>query len=354
MASRKQSARKRSARVVGTSNSQPTKSASSSGAPRGKRGARNGETKEVAAALSLARAQAAEVLSLRTKAIRARARTLATKATVTRDVSLTAAVTPTMLRAVGGAATAGVLIAEGDSWFDYPWADILSELEDRYGYDIESVAKAGDRVEDMAYNGGQLTKFVRAIEKVVRRGSIPRAILLSGGGNDIAGREFAVLLNHAQSASPGLNMEIVEALIHGRLRDAYIHILESITSVTTTLMGQPTPMVVHGYGYPVPDGRGFAGGWWLLPGPWMEPGFRGKGYDTLQQRTDLAAALIDQFNAMLAAVVAMPNFAHVTYVDLRPVLSNDLKTYKTHWANELHPTDKGWTLVTTLIANAIP
>ena len=36
--------------------------------------------------------------------------------------------------------TAGVLVAEGDSWFDYPFTDVLSELEDRHGYDVESVA----------------------------------------------------------------------------------------------------------------------------------------------------------------------------------------------------------------------
>ena len=113
----------------------------------------------------------------------------------------------------------GVLVAEGDSWFDYPWTDVLEELEDEHLYDVESVAHHGDRVEDMAYSEGQLEKLVRVIERVARSGRRPRAILLSGGGNDIAGvDEFAMLLNHAASPTPGLNESVVAGVIDERLR----------------------------------------------------------------------------------------------------------------------------------------
>jgi hypothetical protein len=40
-----------------------------------------------------------------------------------------------------------VLVAEGDSWFSYPWHAVLQMLEDEYGYDVESVAHTGDRIE---------------------------------------------------------------------------------------------------------------------------------------------------------------------------------------------------------------
>jgi hypothetical protein len=53
-------------------------------------------------------------------------------------------------RALAAAASIGVLLAEGDSWFDYPLEDVLSALELR-GYDVESVAHMGDLIEDMAY-----------------------------------------------------------------------------------------------------------------------------------------------------------------------------------------------------------
>jgi hypothetical protein len=91
-------------------------------------------------------------------------------------------IAPKLIRAVGGPASAGVLIAEADSWFDYPLNDILRLLEDHHGYDVESVAHKGDRVEEMAYGLGQLEEFTRRIEKLLRRNVIPKAVLLSGGG----------------------------------------------------------------------------------------------------------------------------------------------------------------------------
>lgn len=76
----------------------------------------------------------------------------------------------------------GVLIAEGDSWFDYPFYDVLRYLEDEHGYDVESLAHKGDPIEDMAYGLGQLEELTRRLEKILRRGTTPKAILLSGGG----------------------------------------------------------------------------------------------------------------------------------------------------------------------------
>jgi hypothetical protein len=63
----------------------------------------------------------------------------------------------------------GVLVAKGDSWFDYPFHNILRILEDEYGYDVESIAHKGDPIEEMAYGGGQLEELTRRIEKILRR-----------------------------------------------------------------------------------------------------------------------------------------------------------------------------------------
>ena len=52
---------------------------------------------------------------------------------------------------------------------------------------------------------GQLDDFARSLERVLRSGTAPKAILLSGGGNDVAGDAFAMLINHKLSPSPGLN-----------------------------------------------------------------------------------------------------------------------------------------------------
>jgi hypothetical protein len=238
----------------------------------------------------------------------------------------------------------GVLVAEGDSWFDYPFYDVLQKLDDDFGWDIENVAHRGDSVESMAYDGGQLTDFVRAIQRVVRRGDVPHAILMSGGGNDVAGDSFAMLLNHRSSPVYGFNPAVLDGVVQTRIRVAYTTVLSAVTAACQSLLGAPVPILLHGYDYAVPDGRGFLGGWGPLPGPWLEPGFRDKGYDDLAERVAIARDLIDRLYAMLAAVVALPAFAHVQLVDLRNALSTDLVNdrYKTWWGNELHPTQQGF------------
>lgn len=302
-------------------------------------------------ALQIGKSKAVEALKRRRNAAVTRKRALGRSGTqITRGVISG----PKGMVAKGAVThtTAGVLIAEGDSWFDYPLHDVLSDLEDLYGFDVESVAHMGDTVEEMAYSDGQLDDFSRLVEKVLRTGVKPRAILLSGGGNDVAGDEFAILLNHAASGIAGLNEAIVSGVVDTRLVDAYTCILGAITDVCKGLVGHAVPIVVHGYDYPVADGRGFLGGWGPLPGPWLEPGFRRKGYSDKAVRQKICIMLIDRFNQMLAGLAGKPPFEHVRYLDLRNTLSHGAD-YKKSWANELHPTASGFELITKKFAAAI-
>jgi lysophospholipase L1-like esterase len=260
---------------------------------------------------------------------------------------------PDLVRAVGGPDSAGVLIAEGDSWFDYPLNDVIELLEDHHAYDVESVAHMGDTVEEMAYSAGQLEELTRRLEKLLRRNVIPKAILLSGGGNDVAGTEFQILLNHASSPITGLNQRVVSGIIDERVRFAYVTIISAITRICEERTRRRIPILVHGYDYPVPDGRGFWGGWSLLPGPWLEPGFRAKGYDSLAERKHWARELIRLFNDMLGSLPAVPEYSHVKYVNLLGTLSGDDANYKDWWENELHPTKKGFIAVTDKIADEL-
>ncbi len=118
---------------------------------------------EIAAAIELGRRQAEEIILFRNEKLERR------RAIVT-------SLDPDVLRPGRGLATLGLgeeavpdfnvfgvpgratIVAEGDSWFDYPFDDVLRLLEDDYGYDIESVAHKGDKVESMAYGKGQFGK----------------------------------------------------------------------------------------------------------------------------------------------------------------------------------------------------
>ncbi len=245
------------------------------------------------------------------------------------------------------------LIAEGDSWFDYPWNDVLSCLEDDHGFDISSVSHKGDTIEEMAYSGGQLEKFVRTLEKMLDRGDRPKAVLLSGGGNDVAGDEFAQLLNHSRSRNRGLNQAIVDAIVGERIRDSYATIISAVSEVCIDRIGEKIPIVTHGYSYAVPDGRGYAGGWWVLPGPWLQPGFARKGYRETQEMQTIVDQLIDALNEMQVRMLSSPGFKHVQHVDLRDAFPRT-GNHKDWWANELHPTKRGFQVVAERFARAIP
>lgn len=304
-------------------------------------------------AIATGKSQADEVIEFRRTQRRKRANAIKKRsAGVAREMTQMAMVPTKALAALGPVGSTGVLIAEGDSWFDYPMNDVLRLLEDDHGFDVESVAHKGDRVEDMAFSGGQLEEFARRLEKLLRSRKVPKAILLSGGGNDIAGTEFGVLLNHAASPIAGFNEKIVSGVIDERIRTSYITIVSAITAVCKSYLGRPIPILTHGYDYPVPDGRGFAGGFWFLPGPWLEPGFREKGYTDRDINTRMMKQVMDRFNEMLRTAINSAGFGHVTYIDLRGTLSN-AASYKRDWANELHPTERGYRLVADKFAKVI-
>jgi hypothetical protein len=238
----------------------------------------------------------------------------------------------------------GVLVAEGDSWFDYPFNDVLEKLEDQHGFRIESVAHLGDAIEEMAYDPAQGAALARLLTNLRDDGKTPRAILLSGGGNDMVGDQFAMMVNHVSSGLPALNTSVVNGVINERLMYAYGCVIGRTNQVTQALFPNPVPIVIHGYAYAVPDGRGFLGGGWVLPGPWMRPGFLQKGHTDLETNKLEVKNLIDVLNNMLALLPTFPNIQNTTYLDLRSVLSNGAD-YKDDWENELHPTSDGFSAI---------
>ena len=191
--------------------------------------------------------------------------------------------------------------------------------------------------------------FARKLEKIKARGAVPKAVLVSGGGDDVAGHEFGMLPNNAFSPIAGWDSEVVDGVLNQRILTAYTQLLMSITSLCQATFGVTVPILMHGYDYPVPDGRGFLGGW-PFPGPWLDPGFREKNFEDLAQRIAMMQALMDQFNEVMKLLPTQAAFAHVRYIDLRGTLSNRLADYKDWWANELHPTEKGFEAVTDRFA----
>lgn len=245
----------------------------------------------------------------------------------------------------------GILIAEGDSWFDFPGAEDVLDVLDDFGFDVRSAAYRGDTLESMVYDDEQIKRTARLFQKIARQnaGRDVKAILLSGGGNDIAGPGLAMLLNHRQSTLDPLTTAQLEAVLEDRIGAALTGLIEKVTVCSEHYFRRKVPVILHGYARPVPDGRGI-GPWNLFAGPWLSPSFEVKGWDVrksrsqLREATRLMAELIDKFNEVVRGVASQSVFGHVHYLDLRPTLSNDLTndSYREEWNDELHPEDPGF------------
>ena len=147
-----------------------------------------------------------------------------------------------------------------------------------------------------------------------------------------------MLLNGFDLPDAGWNDLIVSGVLQQRIAIAYRVLFTYVNTLCMNELKTTVPILVHGYDHPVPDGRGFLGGWGPLPGPWLKPGFDEKRFPQLfPQNTGMMADIIDRFNDMLAQLAADPAFPNVVYVDLRGTLTNGAN-YKDDWANELHPT----------------
>ena len=88
-------------------------------------------------AIAIGYSQAQEVIAFRDQELQRRAQTILEAPEPSRRISafeLKAEVVSSL-----GPQARDVLIAEGDSWFDYPFHDVLRILEDHHGYDVESV-----------------------------------------------------------------------------------------------------------------------------------------------------------------------------------------------------------------------
>ncbi|MGZ3881435.1 MAG: hypothetical protein ACXVBF_08875, partial [Flavisolibacter sp.] len=91
-----------------------------------------------------------------------------------------------------------------------------------------------------------------------------------------------------------------------------------------------------------PDGRGFT--MFNLVGPWFDESFNKKNFpynnhDDLLERRKIVHDFIEKFNDMLVTLAS--EYPRVHYVNLRGILDEDIAL----WANELHPTTQGFSML---------
>lgn len=243
--------------------------------------------------------------------------------------------------------TSKTIVAEGDSWFDYtPGTDLIDCLRYYHGYYIDNSAKFGDTLENMIYGVGVDEDFNRtapSINKVLRKiGTIqPLVFLFSGGGNDIVGDEFGSFLNHQESGLENLRFEYADHLVNVVFKKYFEDLIEKVQFVS-----KDTHIVVHGYGYTVPTGKGVGIFSIDFAGPWLLPALSRKGIFHPPTQLDIVCALLDKYNEMLAVIDS--NHEKFHHVDLRNKIDSS-----EDWTNELHLKNSAYAKVADEINNII-
>jgi lysophospholipase L1-like esterase len=222
------------------------------------------------------------------------------------------------------------IVAEGDSWFDYPFnKDVVDHLIKK-GYAVSKWSKAGDTLENMAYGVKDSTmelSNVLASIKLLK----PGFVILSAGGNDVVGQQITHYLNHINSNLNLFRKDIFKLQMHGAVKAAIERILYCIWQVDSNVQ-----VIMHGYDYAKPNGTkyeilGFIG----VKGPWILPAFERKGIDDRTVQENIIKEMVDIFNEMLASLAnSNPNFH---YLDLRGEFPGD-----SEWDNELHLKSSGF------------
>jgi hypothetical protein len=252
------------------------------------------------------------------------------------------------LSALGAPAPANplVMLAHGDSWFDYPLdgnglslhsTDVISQLESMGNINpvIQNVSHYGDATTaEMSWPKQE--RLIQSLQDPANwlGTGMPDAILISGGGNDVAGDQFCIYLDYANAATSGLNAT--------RFQDA----LDAIKASYLDLFGfrnryaPGVPIFGHCYDFPIPNGVHPA-----CAGPWLQPSLSFTGWNVTQGTAILHQTLTD-FRTMLVGLANDPANQFVL-VDTQGVLA------AADWANELHPYPGGFRKIASKFVDAL-
>ncbi|WP_134681834.1 SGNH/GDSL hydrolase family protein [Paracoccus ravus] len=214
------------------------------------------------------------------------------------------------------------IVSEGDSWFQYPFllTDVIDWLSGPYA--IMSLDAAGDLLSDIVRQGELITAVVQ---------ERPKAVLLSGGGNDLLGA--ANLARALRRFEPGLGAgdylgrAFDENL--GVVLDGYRQLFARLRQVAPQV-----PVLTHVYDYALPAG-----------GRWLGQPMQALGISDAGLQRAIIRAIVDRFHKALTEVAA--GFPQVRVIDTRGTVAAG------QWHDELHPTDAGYRRVAALFVEAI-
>ena len=219
------------------------------------------------------------------------------------------------------------ILAEGDSWFEYPvpggGGGVIVQLEKLLQLKILNMAHHGDEVRQIL--------ALSQREEILKRLTDPQitfdVLLFSGGGNDLVGDQFVLWLRDSQPNVPP------EDLLDWPRVEAVLGVVEAGYNDLITMRDQHSPntkIFIHGYDFPRVTGKPVCG-----VGPWLKPSLDFRGIYDPETQFRVVRALLLRVASMLQSL-ANPS-KNIFYVQTQGTLNPDAD-----WANEIHPTAVGF------------
>lgn len=221
------------------------------------------------------------------------------------------------------------ILAEGDSWFDYPvpgfGGAIIPRLENLLGVPILNLATAGDEVRFML-GVKERKDMIAHLTNGSPAGDPWDVLLFSGGGNDIVDNPMALWVKDWDPALPPAGQ------VNQPRFDAALALVRAGYEDLIALRDQLSPNMVlafHGYDFAIPDGRGIC-----RLGPWLKPTFDLRKFPTVADGQAVVRVMLEQFEQMLVSLSGPNVIVIPTQGVLQPRPSS--------WHNELHPAKAGF------------
>jgi N-acetyl-anhydromuramyl-L-alanine amidase AmpD len=223
------------------------------------------------------------------------------------------------------------IVAEGDSWFQYP-IRVLDTIDHLYKlYAIRSFAEAGDTLE----NYMRQREYLDAI-----RNEEAQIFLVSGGGNDILGTQFQYSLRDIPAEDDMTPARYLNKIFFEKLDKLEAWYTDMFTELHNRYPN--LRMLVHSYDYIIPVDTD------LYPRrtSWLGKYMVRKNIHQQAVRESLIRFMVDEFNRRLEKVAAaFPGVVY--YVNVREIVDRG------SWYDEIHPTDAGFKLVADKFVNVI-
>jgi hypothetical protein len=228
-------------------------------------------------------------------------------------------------------------LALGDSWFDYPLdGNDPSFVNTAIVAQLTQLGSPPPLVLNYALYGQATTSVLtyenqqNIIDAVTDPtqwvNGAPDGILVSMGGDDLVGDQFAIYLDYEGS---GLDATRFQGALDS-VRASYLDLFALRDAVAPG-----KPVIGHCYDYAIPNGVPA-----LCAGPWLQPSLEFSGYD-LAEGLNIVSSMIDGFYAMVNAL-ARDKANNFVLVDTRGTLLR-ASGVADGWANELHPYPAGFT-----------